>query len=233
MNRNTGQILQDLDKHASEFNFPVLDNAYVEFAATRLSAFQHANEWLIVFEVLGFSTREVEFVDDLYAYGSCVDHEGFVGEEIPVRSSPEQPLFDGETRECVADWSHWSIKIGSETISFSPTRGEYAEAGIVISRGPGRGSLSEIELLRFLIHHFGAQRFFLEDNALLRRFPKCSRLRKFVQTAEWQHPNVAEEEKPSSNISIRSLIDALSQKNPGLFKRGRPNTHWKFWVHSV
>ena len=32
---DTNQILEDLDKHASEFNFPVLDNAYVEFAATR------------------------------------------------------------------------------------------------------------------------------------------------------------------------------------------------------
>ena len=40
VNRNTKQILEDLDKHASEFSFPVLDNAHVEFAAARLTAFQ-------------------------------------------------------------------------------------------------------------------------------------------------------------------------------------------------
>ena len=87
---NTRQILEDLDKHAAEFNFPVLDNAYVEFAATRLSAFHGAEDWLIVFEVLGFSTREVGFVDDLYAYGSCVAKGGFVDAEVlslPYRNS--------------------------------------------------------------------------------------------------------------------------------------------------
>jgi hypothetical protein len=114
---NTKQIFEDLDKHASEFNFPVLDNANVEFAAARLSAFQGGEDWLIVFEVLGFSTKEIEFVDDLYAFGSCVEREGFVGEEIPLRSSPEQPLFDAETNECIADWSHWSIRVGKEEMS--------------------------------------------------------------------------------------------------------------------
>ena len=49
---NPVQILQDLDKHASEFNFPMFDNAYVEYAAARLSAFQGGGEWLIVFEVM-------------------------------------------------------------------------------------------------------------------------------------------------------------------------------------
>jgi len=62
---NTARILKDLDKHASEFNFPVLDNAYIELAAARLSAFQGVKDWLIIFEVLGFSTKEMEFVDDL------------------------------------------------------------------------------------------------------------------------------------------------------------------------
>jgi hypothetical protein len=45
---NTTQILKDLDKHAREFNFPVLDNAYVEFAAARLTAFRSDKDWLLV-----------------------------------------------------------------------------------------------------------------------------------------------------------------------------------------
>jgi hypothetical protein len=230
MSRNRRQILEDLDKHASEFNFPVLDNAFVEFAATRLSAFQGVNDWLIIFEVLGFSTKEVEFVDDIYAYGSCVEREGIIGEEVPFASVPQHPIFDSETNECVADWSHWTIRMGKEEISFSPTRKEYAEAGITMDRDPGLGSLKEIELLRFLVHYLGETRLFMNDEALLNRFPKCKNLRKFVQTTQWQHPKIAEEEKPSENISIRSLIEALSQRDPLLFNQGRPNTHWTFWL---
>jgi len=233
MNRNTKQILEDLDKHASEFNFPLLDNAYVEFASARLSAFNGVKDWLVVFEVLGFSTREIEFVNDLYAFGSCVEREGFVGEEIPLYSTPKQPLFDAETNECIADWDRWTIRAGNEELSFAPTREEYAKAGIAIDREPGRGSLREIELLRFLVHRVGATRFFMSDGALLSRFPGCTNLEKFVRTTEWQHPNVAEGERPSKNVSIRSLVEALSQGNPVLFKEGRPNTYWRFWRQST
>ena len=227
---NTKQILEDLDKHAAEFNFPVLDNAYVEYAAARLTAFRSVEHWLIVFEVLGFSTREIGFVDDLYAFGSCIEREGFIGEEIPLTSSSELPLFDAETNQCIADWSRWAIRVNNKEMSFSPTREEYAQAGIVIDREPGRGSLSEIELLRFLVHRFGVVPFLQTDQTLLSHFAKCKRVEKFIQTTQWQHPNVAEEEKPSKNISIRSLVEALFQRNPSLFEQGRPNTHWTFWL---
>ncbi len=230
---NTQQVLRDFDRHASEFNFPVLDNAYVEFAAARLSAFLRDNDWLIVFEVLGFSTREVMFVDDLYAFGSCLNKQGFVGEESPVSSSPKHPLFDPVTNECIADWSHWSIRVGDEEVFFSPSRYEYAEAGIFINRNPGQGTLREIELLRFLLHHQSENRLFLSDQVLLNHFPKCGTLTKFLQSAWWQHPDVAAGEKPSENVSIRSVVEALSRKDPSLFDRGVPNTHWKCWPETI
>lgn len=226
---NPKRILLDLDKHAQEFNFPVLDNSYVEFAAARLTAFRNDGQWLIVFEVVGFSTREVEFVDDLYGYGSCCQRQGFIAEEIPVLSRPEQPLFDGETNECIANWSGWSIKLGKETISFTPTIDEYAQAGIVIDRSPGRGTLSEIELLRFLVYRLGKDRFFMSDAEILKYFPECIDLKKFLQTTQWEHPDIAREGKPSESVSIRSLVEALSQGNPSLFDEGIPNTHWSYW----
>jgi hypothetical protein len=230
---NTTQILEDLDKHATEFNFPVLDNAYVEFAAARLTSFRSVKDWLIVFEVLGFSTREIEFVDNLYAYGSCVDKEGLVGEEIPVVSSPEKPVFDPETNECIADWSDWTVNVRGRKMSFSPTRAEYEEAGIVINRPPGPGTLTEIELLRFLVNRLGEKALFLSDQELTIHFPACKDLPKFIQTTQWQHPDVTDEEKPSRNASIRSLVEALALRDPSLFKNGRPNTDWKFWVQNA
>ena len=226
---NTNQILEDMDKHAAEFNFPVLDNAYVDFAAARVSAFRGVTDWLIAFEVLGFSTKEVAFVDDLYAYGSCVASGGFIGEQLPIESASERPIFNEETNECIADWGGWSVKVGGIPMQFSPSREEYAGAGIIIDRPSGIGSLKEIELMRFLVSRLGTERLFMNDQLLLSHFPDCSRLSKVVQTAEWQHPDVAGGEKPSTNVSIRSLVIALSQRDPSLFQRGRPNTHWKFW----
>lgn len=224
------RILQDLDKHAREFNFPVLDNAYVEFASARLSTFEGEDHWLIVFEVLGFSTREVEFVDDLYAYGPCVEKEGFVAEQIPLTSAQQEPLFDKGTNESVADWSHWSINLRGQTMSFTPSREEYSQAGIAIDRSPGRGTLKEIDLLRFLVFRLGAENLFLNEHALLTHFPDCKGASKFLQTTHWQHPDVADGEKPSENVSMRSLVEALLRRDPNVFNPGRSNTEWKCWA---
>lgn len=227
---DTKQILEDLDKHAAEFNFPVLDNAYLEFAVARLTAFRSIQDWLVTFEIVGFSTRQIEFVNDIYAYGSCIEKQGLIGEEIPISALPDHPLFDPETNACIADWNRWSINIGGEKKVFTPSRQEYADAGIFINREPGQGSLSEIELLRFLVHRLGPRPFLLKDRDLLLHFPRCNNLEKFIQTTQWQHPDVARQEKPSDSISIRSLIEALGQQNPSLFQRGSANTDWPLWI---
>jgi hypothetical protein len=227
---NTNQIFEDLDKHASEFNFPVLDNAYIEFAAARLTAFRGERDWLISFEVLGFSTREIAFVNDLYVYGSCIEKGGYVSEQVPLESAAEQPLFDAETNECIADWSNWSVNVFGQKMSFAPTREDYAQAGITIDRGPGPGSLKEIELMRFLVEHLGEARLFMSEQVLLNNFPRCRNLSRFLQTTHWKHPDVAGGEKPSNTVSIRTLVMALAQRDPSLFMPGQPNTDWKFWA---
>jgi hypothetical protein len=227
---NTTQVLEDLDKHASEYNFPVFDNAYVEYAAARLSAFRSETDWLIAFEVLGFSTRENEFVNDLYAFGSCNERQGFVAEETPIHSVPGHPLFDATTNECIADWSNWEIGVGDDKMAFSPKREEYADAGVSIPREAGPKTLSEIDLLRFLIHRLGKERFFMSDPELLSHFPLCKGLKRFVQTTQWEHPDIANEERPSKNLSLRSLVSALSKKDPLLFEQGLSNTHWSYWL---
>jgi hypothetical protein len=229
---NMDQILKDMDKHAAEFNFPVLDNAYVEFGCARLSAFQSLRDWLVVFEVLGFSTKELCFVNDLYAYGSCAEQEGFVGALIPLSASEENPIFDTHTNECIADWSHWSIEANGETMSFSPTLEDYLDSGIAISQDAGPGSLSEIDLLRFLLDRLGEDRLFMNDHEILEKFLKCRGLSKFLQTTAWQHPDVANGEIPSANISIRTLVAAISARNASLFEPGSPNTHWRSWPNA-
>lgn len=223
------QILADLDKHAAEFNFPVLDNAYVDYAAARLTAFRSETDWLLVFEVLGFSTREVQFVDDLYAYGSCVPREGFIGEEVPFMASAKQPLFDPATNAFVADWRQWTIDRKGKEVSFSPTLDEYRKAGVLIAQDATSGQWQEIDLLRFLVYRLGED-LFLSDRELLARVPNCGTMPVFIRSQQWQHPDISGEECPSKSISMRTLMDALSSRNPTVFAEGHPNTHWSFWT---
>jgi hypothetical protein len=224
---NTVRTLKDLDKHAEEFDFPILDNAYVEFGAARLTVFADSTDWLIVFEVLGFSIREVEFVIDLYVFGSCVERQGYVGEEIPLTSIPSQPLYDRDTNEFIADRGSWSIQHNGEVLSFSPTPDEYEGAGIAVNR-----VFREIDLLRFLIFRLGPKSLMLDDEVLLSRFPKCPKMRKLIQTFDWHHPDVSGGEKPSATKSMQSLLLAISDKDPALFDSGIPNTLWKFWSNN-
>jgi hypothetical protein len=229
---DTEQIFWLMDKHASEFNFPVLDNVNIELAATRLSAFRGPFDWLVAFEVLGFSIPQVEFVNDLYAYGSsCIGLGGFVGEEIPFRSTSALPVFDPETNECRADWKNWAIMVDDKVLHFCPTKDDYAAAGISINSDPGPASLTEADLMRYAAFSLGEQ-LFLDDQQLLSRFPKCQGLSKFLQTMEWQHPDIARGAKPSENVAIRSLVQALAAKDVSLFNPGQPNTDWKSWTQT-
>lgn len=224
------RVLWLLDKHASEFNFPVLDNAYLDFGAARLTAARSPDNWLISFEVLSFSVREILFVNDLYAYGPCVELGGLIGEEVPFTSASEAPIFDPQTNECIANWKDWAISLGGRTHHFSPTMEDYARAGLHIDAEPLPGSLSEADLLHYLVFRLGEQ-LFLSDQTILARIPKCRGLSKFLQTTRWQHPDVAAGEKPSDSVSIRTLIEALIKGDPSHFDAGRINSYWQFWAN--
>jgi hypothetical protein len=229
---NVKQILTDLDKHAAEFNFPVLDNDYLDYAAARLSAFRSETDWAIVFEILSFSEREVEFVNDLYAFGSCVSRQGFIGEEIPFSSITRRPLFDPETNVFIADWSQWAMEFKGKELLFSPTLEEYRKAGITIYQNARAEQWREIDLLRFLLHTLGDD-LFLSETDLLAHLPSCGMMPVFLQSRQWQHPDISSGERPSKNVSLRSLVNALSNRDPAMFEQGRPNTHWSAWSNET
>lgn len=225
---NPTSILNNLDKHAAEFNFPVLDNAYVGFTAARLSAFRSEQDWLIVFEVLGYSVNETAFVNDIYAYGSCTQKEGFLNAVMVAEPIADRPIFDSVTTESVADWSNWGIRVGNQNLYFTPPAKEYEKAGIEVNSTSGPGSIQPVQLLRFLFYKLGEQ-LFANEKTLFQHFPYCKDLEKFLRTWEWQHPDIAAGEAPSKNPSLTSLICALAAGDRTLFNSGQPNTTWRTW----
>jgi hypothetical protein len=226
---NTENVLSDLDKHAAEFNFPVLDNAYIQMAGVRLSAFRSGTDWSIAFEVLGYSINEGAYVNDLYGYGSCLRREGVLESSVTLLPNPEQPLIDPQTEAWIADWSDWSVVVGDRIYRFTPARADYLAVGIEVSESSGAGSLGEAELIRFFIAQEGADKLFMAEEALRESLAGCGGLNLFLQTQDWQHPDVAGEEKPSMNPSLRSLVAALASGSPALFQPGKVNTSWRSW----
>lgn len=219
----------DLDRHAAEFNFPVLDNANLALANARLTAFRSERHWCLFFELVGFAVLELEFVDWIYAYGSCIYPEGFRGERIVLSQVPEYPLQVPCTNECIADRSRFDVVIGQERLTFTPGDREYVEAGISMAQENGPGSITEAEILRFLVHKF-PNRFFASDMELLSFAPACSGVTKFIQVNEWKHPDISGGEVPSQNRAMQTLIMALRVGDSTVFDAGSPNTHWRRWV---
>jgi hypothetical protein len=50
-------ILSVIDKSATDFQFPMLDNGYIYLATSRLSLYGSAEGWAVVIETFGFSPR--------------------------------------------------------------------------------------------------------------------------------------------------------------------------------
>ena len=226
---DTETALSHLDKHAAEFNFPVLDNAYVQMAAARMSAFRSEADWALAFEVLGYSVNEGTYVNDVYAFGSCLRREGVLESAVVLSPNPEQPLIDPQTEAWIADWSDWSVIVGDRVHQFAPKRSEYLAVGVEVPEYSGPGSLGEAELMRFFVSREGADQLFMPEAALQEALVGCNGLSLFLQTQDWQHPDVADEEKPSTNVAMRSLVAALNEGTQELFRPGRVNTRWSLW----
>jgi hypothetical protein len=230
---NESVVLSDLDKHASEFNFPMLDNAYVAFAAGRLSVFVNDEHWALAFEVLGYSINQGAFVDDLYAFGDCLLREGVLTSFSVLTEMPEAPLVDPATEAWIADWSDWSVSCSSGTFRFRPSRSEYLAAGIHLDCESGPGSLPQKDVLRFFLARQKASGLFLSENQLIGELDGCPSMRLLLQTESWQHPDVANGELPSGTVSFQSLMKVIAEKSASPFVPGNVNTSWPIWDHDA
>ena len=61
-------ILEQFDRAAKNFVFPMLDNGYVYPADLRLSIFRDPTQWLMIVEVLGVYVPKVSGCDVLQVY---------------------------------------------------------------------------------------------------------------------------------------------------------------------
>ncbi|MES1241131.1 MAG: hypothetical protein ABUT39_05880 [Acidobacteriota bacterium] len=207
------EILKQLDDCAEAYTFPVLDNAYVYPADTRMTLYRDEERWSLVIEVLGFNSHMggTEGMDNaLYCFGNCLRR--------PPGISPDDLLR--------------LVRDGDSGPLFEEPHGTAVRKGVTDLRIRGRlvpapPSAEAFELLRALAPEHRDQ-LLATDEELQSRLP--ADLPRLLRLDEWNHPDIAEGDLPSESPTFKMLAQVLETGDPGLYRpRRKPNTHWSNW----
>lgn len=225
---SAAEILEQLDRCATAYTFPTLDNAYVYPADTRLTLFRDAERWAMVIEVLGFNSHMggTGGIDDaLYCFGNCLRRPPGISPEDtlrPVEDGDSGPLFeeDGMTvRRGATD-----LRIRGRLVAVPRDPEHYASRGIALESPPG---LQGFELLRGLLPEH-CDLLLATGEEIRARLP--GDLPRLLRLDEWNHPDVSEGEMPGESPTFQALARVLETGDPKLYRpRRKPNTHWKNW----
>ena len=220
------QILRQLDRSARAFEFPMLDNAYVRLADVRLTAFRSPSEWLIAFEDIALF-QERTFANTVSAYGNEIARPGTqLGIDDLITPAPGHPIWDEDGNFLLDSWD-FTIAIDGKVRRFTPSREDYARAGVDVDAG-GPDAAKMLRLLTVLV----PDELFLSDARLLE---VCGRadasLKRFLQLDDWQHPDIADDELPRDSICLRNLAAALAAGDADAYACPEElfNTHWSNW----
>lgn len=223
------KILQQLDKCAQEYTFPMLDNGYVYLADTRMSLYRDKKRWAIIIEVLGFTPRDIGIggiQNCLHCFGNCLKRRPGINDKdflFPVTDGPSGPLFDDEFGEVVNEQAS-DLRIRDTVVQVPKGLKLFQEKGIVLEEPP---SVFAFELLRALIPECRESLLATEEE-LRERVP--TNLPLILQLNDWFHPDLVKRELPSENPTFKDLAKVLVTGNTELYvPKELPNTHWKNW----
>jgi hypothetical protein len=235
------EILSILDRCCETFSFPMLDNGYVYLAATRLSLYRSATDWAMTFEVFGFSPRAGSPDTTIQTFASRLHDrdppEGYVCREayeaylannphnesrfvFPVHEGPWQ---DAEEPERVAPGAD-AVVVRDQAMAL-PSVADYARHGIELEQAP---LVQVFELCRYLAA-IARERVLATPGE--RRVSVLPEMEQILQSEEWNHPNVVdEEERPGGSETFQQLAQVLATGDVRLYRPSQPsNTHWRNW----
>lgn len=218
----------------------MLDNGYVYLAATRLSLYRSPEDWAMVIEIFGFSPRsgipDVQLytfasrlrrgksVDDYVsrqAYDSYLANNEY-NESTFIFPIEEGSWLDSEDPEFLAEGQNAVLVRGNPVDT--PQLSEYGAYDIDLQESP---KVYVFEFCRFLA---GSARSSVLATAEERRTCVPSELEQIIQLEEWSHPDLLNDERPSSNATFKLLVEVLAYGNVSAYQPSEePNTHWKNW----
>jgi len=217
-------ILNQLDKCAETFNFPVLDNVHWRIGDIRLTVFL-GQEWVIIFEVVAFDVRIYSFVNIIYGYGSEISNPGFKTSIEIFSASPEHP-FEDDYGNIILDLHDFDLIIEGENHHFTITSEQLVQYGVPLDDSEN----IEANLLRVVCSLY-ENKFFLDNEKLLLLF-NCTHLQPFLKLDAWQHPDIAGGELPSETACFQKLAEAISLKDQEIYScpQNEINTDWRKWA---
>lgn len=222
------EVLRQLDRCAQAFTFPILDNAYVYPADTRMTLFRDGGRWAMVVEVLGFNSHMggTDGIDDcLYCFGNCLQRPPGLSPEDTLRrvsDGDSGPLFDAPDGATIRGEAR-DLRVRGRLVPLPRDAEHYRQRGIELEDPP---AIQAFELLRGLLpEHRGL--LLATEEELRARVP--ADLLQLLQLDEWRHPDISEGEMPGESPSFQSLAQVLESGDPKLYRPRKPNTHWKNW----
>jgi hypothetical protein len=229
MSYTASEILDQLDRCATAYTFPILDNAYVYPADTRMTLFRDPERWAILIEVLGFNSHMggTGAIDDaIYCFGNCLRRPPGISPEDTLR-----PVSDGDSGPLFEEPDGMTVRLETRDLRIRdrlvplPTCPElYLQKGIVREAPP---EIQGFELIRALLPEH-RDLLLAMDEELRIRVPED--LPEILRLDEWHHPDISSGDLPSESPTFQALARVLETGDPKLYRpRRKPNTHWSFW----
>ena len=203
-------ILDELDQRASEFRFPVLDNANARFIAGRMRGFRLAEDWSLVFEVRVFSPGEIAIVVDVYAFGTLVGPTRWkLFQTGGLDEVADAPLWDDDGLWIRSRAQHRVILAGQEIV-VSCRQGSVGDISL-----PDEDCADEIRFTRSLIKRVGLEKL-VPRHVLIDNLPALGVASELFSIVNWDHPDLSRGEKPSESEALRAAAKLLSGETSAL-----------------
>lgn len=240
MTHSVDAILQCLDTACDKMAFPMLDNAYIYLAATRLTAFRSAQDWALTIEVFGFSPRVgtpdttiTTFASTIVnrpgpsAFKNAAAYEKYLSDNPCLEERHVFPIAGGQWQDrreptMVAEEAREVILRGDAVRL--PQLNEYSDSGIALERSP---RVQTFELCRWLA---GAYRDRVLATSAERKAHVPKELDEVLRLDEWHHPDLANQERPSRSETFQQLAEVMASGDRSNYRPAvGPNTHWSNW----
>lgn len=222
-------ILDQLDKCAEDFTFPMLDNGYVYPIESRLSGYRDENRWALIIEVFGFNYRaggHDGISNCLHIFGNCLDFEPGTANSnflYVMDNSAEGDPFDQEFGESM-NLDVKTILLRGKSISI-PHDAEYFKSKHIELEAPPE--IKIWEFLRAIKDEYRAS-FLATEEEIRARIPQD--LPCIIKLDEWFHPDLANGEKPSECETFQMIARVLETGDVKYYQpKKMSNNHWKNW----
>ena len=218
-----GEVLEQLDRAAELFMFPGLPNEYFELALQRLTAFRSDEEWLLVFEVVGWGIKQAAFENLVTAFGNRLETPGGMQKSVVVVTGPDGASPWGAGDEFTLDLDDFTVEIRGHRHHVRPSEADLKAAGVDDASMP-----APARVIRLLAHEYPDELVLTDDELLEACGRAGSGLKRFLRPEGWRIPNLLESEKPSDVDCLRSLADAVASGDAGRYVCPEEdwNTHW-------